>query len=302
MDHSYIDENQLAERYLQGQLPPAEAAAFEEHSLGCQECLDRLELAEVMQRGLREVAVQEAERTAVEHFGILVSLARLSRSRAAPWLLVSALLIAVLPAGFLAREVGERERDLERARAELARERARPGEEKEEKRPSEELRRLQDELAAARANAANAANTGNTERDLSRERQRVKELTAELGKARQPQINVPVLSLSPTRSAPDEGEPANRVALQPGMAWIVLSLEVDGPVHPAYRATLAGPDRRTLWRGEGLMADGLGAVSLALPSSLLGEGDLLLLLEGVPLRGAPVAAGRFSLRVVRDRG
>jgi hypothetical protein len=47
MDHSYIDANSVAERYLEQQLSPEELRQFEEHIVDCQECSDRLLLAEM---------------------------------------------------------------------------------------------------------------------------------------------------------------------------------------------------------------------------------------------------------------
>jgi len=47
MDHSYIDDNSIAERYLKHALMPDARRAFEEHLVDCQECSDRLLLAEM---------------------------------------------------------------------------------------------------------------------------------------------------------------------------------------------------------------------------------------------------------------
>jgi hypothetical protein len=47
MDHVYIDRHSVAERYLAHALPPAELREFEEHLVDCQECADRLLLAEM---------------------------------------------------------------------------------------------------------------------------------------------------------------------------------------------------------------------------------------------------------------
>src|SRR4051794_16643358 len=99
MDHAYIDDQQVAERYLLGQLPPAEAARFEEHSLACAECLDRLEAAEKLRLGLRAVAARGVVAEAVK----LSLLARLVRSRLAPYGLLLLFLAVVLPSGFLWR-------------------------------------------------------------------------------------------------------------------------------------------------------------------------------------------------------
>ena len=47
MDHRYIDQHSLADRYLDHALPPPERAAFEAHLVDCQECTDRVLLAEM---------------------------------------------------------------------------------------------------------------------------------------------------------------------------------------------------------------------------------------------------------------
>ena len=47
MNHRYIDENSVAERYLQRTLDPAELEEFEAHVVDCAECADRLLLAQV---------------------------------------------------------------------------------------------------------------------------------------------------------------------------------------------------------------------------------------------------------------
>lgn len=47
MNHAYIDANSVAERYLDHVLPPDDLRAFEEHIVDCQECADRLLLAEM---------------------------------------------------------------------------------------------------------------------------------------------------------------------------------------------------------------------------------------------------------------
>lgn len=47
MDHRYIDEHLLADRYLDRVLAPQESGEFEAHLVDCQECRDRLLLAEM---------------------------------------------------------------------------------------------------------------------------------------------------------------------------------------------------------------------------------------------------------------
>jgi len=47
MDHAYIDANSIAERYLLHTLSPKDLRDFEEHIVDCQQCADRLLLAEM---------------------------------------------------------------------------------------------------------------------------------------------------------------------------------------------------------------------------------------------------------------
>ena len=47
MNHAYIDGNKVAEAYLRHTLPAEERAQFESHMVDCEECRDRLLLAEM---------------------------------------------------------------------------------------------------------------------------------------------------------------------------------------------------------------------------------------------------------------
>lgn len=47
MDHRFIDENSIAEHYLDNELPEGLRRAFELHLVDCQECTDRILLAEM---------------------------------------------------------------------------------------------------------------------------------------------------------------------------------------------------------------------------------------------------------------
>lgn len=51
MDHDYIDQFAVADRYVKRTLPAAERTAFEAHLVDCQECADRVLLAEMLRNG-----------------------------------------------------------------------------------------------------------------------------------------------------------------------------------------------------------------------------------------------------------
>ncbi len=62
MDHHYIEEHNIPDRYLLGKLHAEERAQFEAHFIDCRECLDRLETTEDFGGALRSVAAEEVAR------------------------------------------------------------------------------------------------------------------------------------------------------------------------------------------------------------------------------------------------
>jgi len=60
MDHTTIESQGLVERYHRGLLPPDEEAEFEEHFVDCSQCMEQLELARGLQRGLKTMATEDA--------------------------------------------------------------------------------------------------------------------------------------------------------------------------------------------------------------------------------------------------
>ena len=66
MEHDEAIEQDLANRYLSGGLAPEQREAFEEHFIDCPRCLDALESADGLQRGLRSVAARDALNARVE--------------------------------------------------------------------------------------------------------------------------------------------------------------------------------------------------------------------------------------------
>ena len=91
--HRWIEEEGVIEGYLQSRLDPESLAVFEEHYLGCDDCVRQLEVAERFEDGLRGVASEEAMAgAAVVRLGVLAAISRWMAQRpmmmAAPWLLL----------------------------------------------------------------------------------------------------------------------------------------------------------------------------------------------------------------------
>lgn len=283
MDHTYIEEQQIAERYALGTLPAAEAERFEEHYLSCPECLDRLELAESMQRGFKRAAGQDAARLAAgRQLALVAWLTRLGRSRQMAVLAMGVLVLAVLPAGLALREIGERDRELAETRSTLEQERERSA---GGARSAEEAGKLRSELEASR-------------RDLAAEREARASAAEQLAQSQRPQVNVPILFLDMERSGPSAGEPTAQLRLPPAPGRFVLSLAMGAPYQPSYRAILRDARGHELWRSDDLRLNEQDSLSLSLPSGLLAPGDYTLTVEGTGPGGRPATAGRFAFRAL----
>jgi hypothetical protein len=66
MDHGYIEQSRIADRYLARELDPEEARLFESHFVDCSECLDRLALAEIFRQHHNGTQRNELEKTPFE--------------------------------------------------------------------------------------------------------------------------------------------------------------------------------------------------------------------------------------------
>jgi len=103
VDHLRIEEENLIERYLMGQLAAPAAEAFEAHFIDCPQCLEQLELGRTLSLGLQQAAAEEGARTLAAH-AVPAWLARQGKPLRAA--LAAALLAAVLlPWTVLAPEV-----------------------------------------------------------------------------------------------------------------------------------------------------------------------------------------------------
>src|SRR5436305_3908737 len=170
MDHADIEEKQIVDRYVRGTLPAEEVARFEEHYLSCPDCLDRLDLAESMNRGFKRAAGQDAARVAAaRQLAVVAWLSRLGRSRQAAVLTMTLLVAVLLPWGLAVRRMAGRDRELATARSALEQARSTSS-----SRGAAEAERLRAELETSR-------------HDLAPERE-------QLAHSRPPQGNAPPLS------------------------------------------------------------------------------------------------------------
>lgn len=240
MDHTYVEEHQIADRYVMGTLPPEEAERFENHYLSCPECLDRLELTESVQRGFKRMAGQDAAQlAAVKQLAVVAWLSRLSRGRQAGALLGALLVVAVLPAGLALRNGVQ----LAQAHSLLNQERQR------------------------------TAFVGVLQAELGRERAARTHAEEQTGQARG---NDTVAFLGVERGEPEGDGPALHL---PAGGWLILEVPVDPPFQPPYRAILRNGKGQEVRRIEGLQPNERSSLSLSLPPTLVPPGDYSVMIE-----------------------
>jgi Putative zinc-finger len=296
MEHSYIEEHNIADRYLAGKLSPEERTRFEEHFVDCTQCLDRLEPTADIRAGLKAIAAEEAlqARTNLQlglagAAGLLARVARLSRARRAA-LLAGLILAIALPMALLILEWSSARRELAQA-----------------KQTSSELQRKYDEgeqTARAQVNEIRSR-----ERQLSEqrdtlaaqlERERAERLRLAGNKAAGLESDIPVFALSLARSRDtDLSQPINRITFSPSSKLTILLLELDPNSDlQSYRATISTADGRSIWSRSGLKPSSQDALALSFNTSLLKPNNYLLTLEGLTAQGRYAPVAKYTFRAL----
>ncbi len=268
LEHAQVEQSDWIGRYRTGRLEPEQTAAFEEHLLYCSRCVEQLEADVELSQALRLAATQDALRVS-RPLAVLAWLGRLGRTRQAAALLGMLAVALLLPLTWQQRRVTELTRERDAARASASQDAGRAHQD-----ALREQARLSEELAAERR---------------SREA-----LVERLERALAPQVNTPIMRLSPLRGL--GGPPADRLRLSPEAGWVVLSLELPPADFASYRVRLKrmGRTPRHVLSQDGLRLDAEGSLALAVHASMLLAGDYEALVEGSP---AGAVAGRFSFRV-----
>lgn len=280
MDHDYIANNGLVERYHQGSLPPDEEARFEEHFVGCPECTEQLELARGFQRGLKTMVAEDVVRAAaaqaVVQAGFFAWLAR--RGRPAQWGFAAALLIlAALGALPILRF-------------------------------REESASLRQTVAALQERGnAQERNAGDLQKRLAESEAHRGELEAKLAQAKPAEApralasSVANLTVALLTAVRGPGEPAATIDLAKTGDLVALAVDPGaGARFETYRVTITRAGA-TVFQKSGLKPNALEAVMIAFPATFFTPGEYRLRLEGVNADGVAAEIGGYPFRVVGKR-
>jgi Putative zinc-finger len=272
MDHAYIGEHNIVDRYEMGKLSEAECVEFEEHFADCPECQQEIAVAQKFRQGLKIVAARMAARSPLpkpskssDGIGLAV------RGR---WLVTAACLALACAAVLIWR------RNLILVRDQLNQ--AKVQEESWRRRSAEQSKAIT-KLEQQLRNTQNEAEAG--------------PIPSDAGNALP--VLASVFTLNTNRGPIMSGsEPPDRIVISRVPQWIVLSTdqESDGEYRD-YRVTLTDSARRMVLRQGRLKPGSTGTLSLSVLSSVLHQDDYQLAVEGRSAQGTYILIHQYHFRL-----
>jgi predicted HAD superfamily Cof-like phosphohydrolase len=280
MDHDYINEHGVVSLYVAGKLSPEERAGFEEHFVGCRQCLEQIEVTAELREGLQQVAKEDTARRSVAgpdvaRLGDAPQLAPALWAEPGSWrrrgLLAYALVVVVGLAAIFFADGRYRRSEVAEARRTSA----------DWQRRYTDERQARESLQRQQAQAADKTGVQSTDQGP---------LVASLQPA-------PLFFLNVTRGADQGSAPANQVEASPAAPLIALSLEFEkDPAFRSYRARVSDAAGRVLWSAENIPPPASDAIAITLPSHLLGRGNYTVVLEGLTASGRYLPAAHFGFQ------
>lgn len=295
MNHEQIIQSNVIDRYLMGQLPAAERVAFEEHFVGCPDCVAQLQLTETFRQDLRRFAVEQTV-----SIGLPVSKPppwwRLPRHWRQPLSVAAGCLLILTVVGFFAAQYARRLQ----AEIRIAASRA------------EQLERLyeverQATMAAERRQQENARQYAEQLQALEARRQAAEATRAKAAAAsnrRQlPEGNLQIFSLQAERgSEPQPAASGNTLALASPSARFVLSILLAGEQpFSTYRMTIFDDRQQRVWRSAPRKPDHNAALSEKFSANQFRPGTYLLMVEGRRQGASWSDVGAYRFVLVKTR-
>jgi len=287
MEHRYIEEYNIIDRYLLRKLSDEDLVRFEEHFLDCRQCLKQMEMTERLRAWLGKAIAEEVLRSQADvQGGAFTRVARRSRVRQMACLSGVVLLI-LLPVLWLALKWKSARHDLAQAYETIS--------EWQHKSADREQSLMREMQARERQWLA--------QRDqlvvqLENERKEHRRLAPGINEVAGLRSVLPIFVLSPARSnAPGLSQPANRIILSSHSESIILMLEFEPDLDiQSYRATLLTADNRSIWHESQLKPGSKGTIALGFNGSLLKPNQYLLRLEGLSSQAGYVPVAQYNFQ------
>jgi hypothetical protein len=289
MEHRYIEEYNIIDRYLLRKLSDEDLVRFEEHFLDCRQCLEQMEMTERLRAWLRKATAEEVLRSQADIQGRpFTRVARRTRVRQIAYLSGIVLLI-LLPVLWLALKWKGARHDLAHANETIS---------EWQHRSAEKEQSLMREMQARERQWL--AQRDQLVVQIENERKEHRRLAPEINKLADLGSVLPIFVLSPARSgAPGLAQPSNRIILSSPSESIILMLEFEPDLDiQSYQATLLTAHNRRIWRESQLKPGSKGAIALNFNGSQLKPNQYLLTLEGLSSQAGYVPIAQYNFQVL----
>lgn len=284
MDHRYIEEENIADKYLMGRLSASERSEFEVHFMDCALCVETIEETAALMRGLAAAEapdrVQEKARGPAPLLSLFAGLTPMWKV-----VLPSAFaLLILIPAVYLVIENRRLSHALEQARMISA--------------PSQETARDRQAESLETSGPVQGAGASGGAPD----QQRVSPGSLPSGEnaleASLPRVNTPIFVLSALRGVVRH---SNDIVIDSSDGWFVISLELENkPQYKTYRATISSsPDGRVLWVANDLFPDKYDELTMGFGAAFFPPGNYRITLEGISPSAPPRPVAVFPCRIIK---
>lgn len=291
MDHEYIEQFDIVDRYVMGKLPAQESERFEEHFLDCPQCIDRVQTTSSFRQGLRAWAAQQvtsAERPPAQSWQAPFW----QRIPGNVWALTTCgLLLAILLISIFAlRQIRDLQQQAAHWESAAADWRQRFETEQPASSPADGQRQqAEQELQRQVQQLEEALQVAQKREFASRSRRRS-----------QPGVNPPIVVLNSVRASGQNLATVPEIVLSSLSTDFIVSLPLEGEgKYSRYRAVIYAKQRQ-IWETDQLKPNAYNALTITFPPSFFLPGDYSIVIEGIPpTTGAldSTVIGNYPLRV-----
>lgn len=267
MDHQYIKECNIADRYVMGRLADQERDEFEQHFISCNSCVQAVEELQAVHDALTIVgrdAIVESEIWLVRGFRRLI-----------PWLtplqaVTLTATVVVLAAGPLYLFINQNRRLQAQRDDSLSLSQS----------LSEELREEREE---ALRKSTDRIHPDAGDKEVGGQSTSIPRYDRQLSRLREPIPDPPLTILGDAqRGVRNTTAPTAKVIDDPAAPAFVIEVDLqDEPDSRKYRATIQAESGNTVWKAKKVVSVRDGTLRILLPSGYLRPGNYLLVLQRV---------------------
>lgn len=294
MDHHYIDQFDLVDRYLMGKLDPDEIDQFEEHFVDCPQCVEHLKVNRNFIQDLKSVATaQTLHATGYESGKVWLYLSQ-PASLKIRLLISCCLVISVSAVTLLAAAYAQRlQSDIYQAKDDAARWQ-RSFEEGQQTISLSEKKRQQTEMELT-------ARVRNLEAKLEHSQAQRSRRAIRFDTWVEPEINVPLFPLISVRGAGDSTETDNKVELPNPQQAFLISLQLEGEAtFKDYQITILDDRQQPVFEKSGLKVNPFNSLLIGFNAKSFRNGEYTLVLNGITGKRNLTVIGNYSFRVIKN--